>query len=491
MMANRRSIGVRLMVWYLLILALGFTIFAAGTWFAIRVSARDAVDAELSDRLRGLEQFMRVQISGVADEPLAVELHEHSVLGPGGDLFQVCDDRGVWVYRSAVLEKAGVPIVQVSQLPEQPVFSDVQVQLKRVRIATARVTIAQRTFAIEVASPMSAVDETLHRLSETLWLIVPLLLAAAGIGGFWISRRALAPVDAITTAAESISISHLSNRLAVPPTGDELERLSETMNRMLGRLESSVERMTQFTADASHELRAPVAVIRTTAELAVRGHRSASDLRSDMEQILAESERTTRLIESLLLMARADSVNSQDPAADGLQMEPTDFVGCVREAIEQVRTIAVASQITVRFSCAEPASMIVSGDSDALRRLIFNLIDNGIKYNHPGGGVEISLSREGDRAVCAVTDTGAGITAADQPYIFDRFWRADKARSRAMGGSGGAGLGLSIARWIAERHLGTISVESEEAQGSTFRVSIPLESRIQSPRPGEVAVKII
>ncbi|HEY3739895.1 MAG TPA: ATP-binding protein [Bryobacteraceae bacterium] len=486
-MANRRSIGVRLMVWYLLILSLGFAIFAAGTWVAIRVSARDAVDAELNDRLRGLEQFMRVQISGVPDEPLAVELHEHSVLGPGGDLFQVCDDRGAWVYRSAVLEKAGVPILQPSQISDAPVYGDVRVQSKPLRTATTRVTIAQHTFAIQVASPMSAVDETLHRLSETLWLMVPLLLVAAGMGGFWISRRALAPVDAITTAAESISISHLSNRLVVPATGDELERLSETMNRMLGRLESSVARMTQFTADASHELRAPVAVIRTTAELAVRGHRSAADLRADMEQILAESERTTRLIESLLLMARADSVN-----ADGLQMEPTDFAGCVREAIEQVRTIAAASQISVRFSCAEPGAMIVSGDSDALRRMIFNLLDNGVKYNRPGGSVEVRVSREGDRAVCAVTDTGGGIAAADHPYIFDRFWRADKARSRASGGSGGAGLGLSIARWIAERHMGTISVESEQGRGAAFRVSIPLEHGVPWPAaPGEVAARTL
>ena len=150
------------------------------------------------------------------------------------------------------------------------------------------------------------------------------MVAAAGAGGFWISRRALQPVDQITAAAESISITNLTNRLAVPATGDELQRLSETMNRMLGRLNSAVQRMSQFTADASHELLAPIAVILTTSELAARDGRTASELRDDMHQIRGEAERKRRLIESLLLLARADA------GEDGLQMEPSDLTACAR-----------------------------------------------------------------------------------------------------------------------------------------------------------------
>jgi heavy metal sensor kinase len=348
------------------------------------------------------------------------------------------------------------------------VFTDLKVQGKPVRAATARVTINGRRYSIEVASPMSAFYDTLNRAGEALWLVVPLLLAAAGLGGFWISRRALAPVDSITNAAESISISNLSKRLSVPGTGDELQRLSETMNRMLERLQASVDRITQFTADASHELRAPVAVIRTTAELAVRGHRTPAELHDDMAQILAESERTSRLIDSLLLLARAD-------AGDLLQMEPTNLTACAREAVDQARKMAetrgVSLLLAVDVAAAETEPLIVSGDADALRRLVFNLVDNGVKYNTAGGKVEVSLRREEGLAVCAVCDTGIGISPADQRRVFDRFWRADKARSR---GSGGVGLGLSIGRWIVDRHSGTIEVKSEAGHGATFEIRIPL-----------------
>ena len=462
----RSSIGTRLTVWYLLILLLGFTIFVSGTWLLIRISARDAVDAELRDRLRGLEEFMRTQITTQPGEALDVELHEHSVLGPGGDLFQVAGEHGEWIYRSAVLENSGVAILQPNQLNQPPVFSDLTVQGKAVRAATTRVEIKGRLYSVQVASPMSAFFDTLNRAGQALWLIVPLLLAAAGLGGFWISRRALAPVDSITHAAESISITNLSNRLTVPPTGDELQRLSETMNRMLERLHASVERMTQFTADASHELRAPVAVIRTTAELALRGHRAPAELREDMAQILAESERTSRLIDSLLLLARADS--GDDTSL--LQMEPTDLAACAQEAVDQARSVAEACGVSLHVEGArEP--LVVSGDADALHRLVFNLLDNGVKYNHPGGTVQVTLSRERGQAVCAVSDSGIGIASADQPHIFDRFWRADKARSR---GSGGVGLGLAISRWIVDRHSGTIEVSSEPGHGASFKIRLPL-----------------
>ena len=462
-MIGARSIGARLTGWYLSMLLLGFAIFVAGTWFAIRLSAIKAVDAELIDRLRGLEQFMR-QIRSQPNEDIRDELGEHSVLGPGGDLFQVCDEHGAWVYRSAVLANSQAPVMRPDQLPTAgPVFADLTVQAKPVRFATARIAIDGHRYSIQVASPMGAFFDALNRLGQTLLLIVPLLLAAAGAGGFWISRRALAPVDSITRAAESISITNLSNRLEVPATGDELQRLSETMNRMLARLDGSVERMAQFTADASHELRAPIAVIRTTAELALKSDRTQAGLREDVAQILAESERTSRLIDSLLLLARADS------GVDGLQMEPTDLGRCAVEAVEQTRGVADARGVTIRYE-PPPQPIAVSGDADALRRLLVNLIDNGIKYNRPGGSVDITVGQAGQETVCTIRDTGIGIAPADQSHVFDRFWRADKARSR---GAGGAGLGLSIARWIVERHRGTIEVESMQGQGATFKIRLP------------------
>jgi heavy metal sensor kinase len=461
---NFGSIRVRLTAWYLVMLALGLAIFGVGSWFAMRASAFHTIDEELEDRISGVEKFMRIQIASLSPIEIRDEFREHSVLGPGGDLFQVCSGKGEWLYRSAVLENSQVPIRRPDQLGNAVVFEDLLVQSTPVRFATRRVVVNDQPYSIQVAAPLHEFYEALHRFRVMLWLALPPLLIAAGVGGYWISRQALKPVDQITTAAESISIRNLSGRLDVPDTGDELQRLSETLNRMLARLNSSVQRMSQFTADASHELRAPVSLIRTTAELAITCGRTNTEYHEDMRQILAEAERTSRLIDSLLLLARADA------GEDGLQRELTDLSASVREAVEQGRSSAIERRIEITAQLDDKPAVVL-GDGEALRRLVFILIDNAVKYNADGGCVQIALSTLNGQAVLSISDSGIGIDSDDLPHIFDRFWRADKVRSRGMGG---AGLGLSIARWIVDRHQGTIEVTSEPGKGSTFAVKFPL-----------------
>ncbi|HEY3439642.1 MAG TPA: ATP-binding protein [Paludibaculum sp.] len=471
-----RSIRVRLTAWYLVMLALGLSVFGVGSWFAMRASAFHAIDDELEDRIRGVEKFMQIQIASLSPVEIRDEFREHSVLGPGGDLFQVCNEKGEWLYRSAVLENSQVSIRGPGQLGFASVFDDLTVQNTPVRFATKRVVVNGQPYAIQVAAPLHEFYEALERFRLILWLSVPLLLIGATVGGYWISRRALHPVDQITAAAESISIRNLTGLLDVPDTGDELQRLSETLNRMLARLNSSVQRMSQFTADASHELRAPVALIRTTAELAVTRGRSNAEYQEDMAQILAEAERTSRLIESLLLLARADA------GEDGLQRELTDLAVCLREAMDQGRKLAAEKGIEVTANL-DQGPVVVMGDGESLRRLFLTLIDNSVKYNKEGGFVRIALSTSSGRAVCSISDSGIGIAKEDLGHIFDRFWRADKVRSRGMGG---AGLGLSIARWIADQHGGTIEVTSQAGQGSTFTLHLPL-----ARPPGDPGVGLV
>src|SRR5665811_1986964 len=458
------SIRIRLTAWYLVMLALGLGVFGVGSWFAMRVSAFHAIDEELEDRIRGVEKFMQLQIAALSPIEIRDEFRKHSVLGPGEDLFQVCNEKGEWLYRSVVLENSQVPIRLPNRLGGQPVYENLTVQSAPVRFATGRVVVNDHPYTIQVAAPLNEFYEALERFRFILWFSVPLLLAGAGLGGYLISRRALKPVDQITTAAKSISISNLSDRLAVPKTSDELQRLSETLNRMLARLDTSVQRMSQLTADASHELRAPVSLIRTTAELAVQDGRTNTEYHEDMVQILAEAERTSRLIDSLLLLARADA------GEGGLQHELTDVSTSVREALEQGRSLAAEKRIELTADLkSEPA--VVRGDGEALRRLFFILIDNAIKYTQEGGRVQVGLETLDAQATIRVTDSGIGISESDQPRIFDRFWRADKVRSR---GVGGAGLGLSIARWIIDQHSGSVEVQSKPGHGSTFIVRIPL-----------------
>ena len=458
------SIRTRLTAWYLVMLALGLGLFGVGNWFAMRASAVHTIDEELKDRIRGVDKFMQVQISALSPVEIRDEFREHSVLGPGGDLFQVCNEKGEWLYRSAVLENSQVPIRLPDQIGDEPLYENLTVQSTPIRFASGRVVVNGHPYTVQVAAPLYEFYEALERFRFILWISAPLLLIAASFGGYLISRRALKPVDRIAATADSISITNLSARLEVPKTSDELQRLSETLNRMLARLDTSVQRMSQLTADASHELRAPISLIRTTAELAVHGSRTSSEYREDMVQILSEAERTSRLIDSLLLLARADA------GQGGLQHELTDLSISVREAVEQGQSLAVGKRIELTAALSAGPT-VVRGDGEALRRLFFILIDNAIKYTPEAGRVEVRLEASNGRATVTVTDSGIGIDASDHPHIFDRFWRADKVRSRGMGG---AGLGLSIARWILDQHSGSVEVQSKPGQGSTFAVRIPL-----------------
>jgi len=295
-------------------------------------------------------------------------------------------------------------------------------------------------------------------------LLSPLLLVLASGGGYWLSRRALAPVDQITQAAQDINSNNLAKRLDVPQSGDELQRLSQTLNSMLERLEASFKRITQFTADASHELRTPLALMRTTTEVSLRTSQTVVDYREAQQEVLAELEKTSSLVEKLMLLARADA------GVETLEHTPLNLAESLRDACKDGKVLAAAKQLTFTEDI-ESQELFVEGDSYALHRLFLILIDNAVKYTPSGGSITVGLKRSGGSAVAEFRDTGIGISADDLPSIFERFYRADKARSREFGG---VGLGLSIARWVAEAHRGSIEVQSTPGTGSAFSVRLPL-----------------
>lgn len=461
-----RSIGFRLAAWYFLVFALGIAAFGIAAWFAMRASLYHATDEALEDRVRGVQRFMQLQIASLSIPEIRDEFREHSVLGPGGDLFQVADSNGEWLYRSVPLENNNVPIARPAELGEER-FETSLVQGHTLRFYSQRIGVHGKFYTVQVVAPMDELFEALERFRAMLLLTAPVLLVAASAGGYWISRRALAPVDAISQAAQKISIENMAERLDVPKTGDELARLSETLNEMLDRLELSVRRMTQFTADASHELRAPVSLIRTTAEVAVmKRDRTAGEYLASLDEILEEAERTSQVVDSLMLLARADS------SKEVLERLPVDAAAVVQNAAEQGQRLARGRGVAFSLKLP-PAPIQIHADAEALRRALLILIDNAAKYTPSDGSVEVGLEARDGLAIAYVSDTGIGIDASDLPHVFDRFWRADKARSREQGG---AGLGLSIARWIVEMHGGKISVRSELGKGSTFEISLPIEN---------------
>jgi heavy metal sensor kinase len=449
------TIRGRLTAWYFLFLAVAF---AGGSVVAI-TAMRHSINATVDEQLRDRGEGIRSLILRTPPPELSIEAGETAELQPGLALLQISDSTGQVIYRSTLMERLGVKPPKQSRPAVTAEFQGIPV-----RILSIVITANGHAYTVEVGEVMDEYFEAIERFQKKLLIGIPLLLVIATGGGYWISGRALRPVDEITRAAQKINPQDLSARVAEPRTGDELERLAVTLNAMLQRMESAFVRVTQFTADASHELRTPIALIRTRAEIALRKDRSASVYREALQEISSESERTSTLVQTLMDLARADS------GSESLKAERIDFSEAMREAANRGRTLASVKNID--WSEYLPAEAIpILGDREALLRVALIIIDNAIKYTPENGQVQFTVWKDSTQTGIDVQDSGIGIEEHDLPHIFDRFYRADRARSRDHGG---AGLGLSIAHWIVSAHGGEITAERLPQGGSKFRFRLPL-----------------
>jgi heavy metal sensor kinase len=463
---KKLSIGVRLTVWYTAVFAIGQLAFGFAIWVSVRHSLFSVVRETLEDRVEGVARFLAVQPPDYSGDKLSEEVNEAYVQLADGDYLQVRDSQGNWIYRAKVVAESNLLPSEKAPKNRKLVFEERELAGRKFLFLTQRIDVRGREYTVQTGAPLHELIEAVERFQLRLLLFAPLVLLAAGLGGHWVSHRALAPVDAITNSARAIRGNDLRLRVEAPTTGDELQRLAETINDMLARIESAFRRVTEFTADASHELRTPISVIRTEAEIALRKERTELEYRDALSNILKESERTSTLIESLLSLAREDS------GAENLSLESVNLREVALQTAETRAKLAVVQKLHFSTEISD-SDLFLSGDEQLLRRLIGILLDNAIKYTPPNGKVTLSLSTKANFAVLQVRDNGIGISAEDLPKIFERFYRADKARSREMGG---AGLGLAIAEWIVKQHKGTIRVESSLAEGSTFTVQLPLST---------------
>jgi heavy metal sensor kinase len=334
-----------------------------------------------------------------------------------------------------------------------------------VRVLTQPVREAGRvTSLIQVGMSLESVVVTRRRFLLVMAAVLPLALLCAGGGGWILAQRALRPVDRMIEAARRISAEHLDERLEPPGSGDELDRLAATLNDMLGRLDVAFQQIRQFSADASHELQTPLTILKGELEVALRAPRSAEEYQRVLTSALEEGERIARLVEGLLLLSRADA------GVLRMDRQPLDLGELVTEVSADARVLAEARGVALNLGAVAPVS--IHGDRDHLRRLLLNLVDNGIKYTPTGGRVTLTLQRDGEWAALHVADTGIGLAAEEQERIFQRFYRTPEAVSQAEAGSG---LGLCIARSIAEAHGGRIELQSASGCGSTFTVFLPLQ----------------
>ncbi len=455
---NLRSLRVRLTLWYSCALILVALVLAGASRWAMAVSLDHALDQSLRYRLIGLHGFIDDNSHEGLDR-LAVRLRELDHLG---ELFQVFGPQGKLMAQSDGLARHRFS----TELPPDPgagmLFRSAGPDWFPVRMATQRIYAGGQPLTIEVADPQRKYEGVLREFYSALSVALPIVMGMAAFGGYWLSGRALGPVDQIIDEAQAIDPANPAARLSVPASGDELQRLSETLNQMLARVQQSMVQMRRFTADASHELRAPMTLIYTAAQFSLRRERNAEELKDSLQKILREAKRCTELINQLLWLARADAGTNR------IELVPADVMALVREVVGEVKMLASSKDIKVVSGEGE-GPICAEVDAASFRRMLLILLDNAIKYTGQGGTVTVRAMEEQGEVVIAVTDTGMGIAAEELPLVFERFWRADKVRSRDVGG---AGLGLAIAQGIAESHGAELRVESEVGRGSVFRVRL-------------------
>jgi two-component system OmpR family sensor kinase len=318
-----------------------------------------------------------------------------------------------------------------------------------------------------VGSSLEGVEEALHQLLLILLIAVPAALLITSAGGLFLANKALRPVDEITQIARRIGSGDLNQRIRIKRVNDELGRLAATFNEMIAKLEGSFRQVKRFTADASHELKTPLTILRGEVEVGLKKRRALKEYQRILNSNLEEINRMSRIVEDLLILSRADMGELT------MEREEMELSALAREVWEDLQILARKKKVQLNF--IGDGSTKVEGDPLFLRQLILNLTENGLKYTPPGGEVELKVEGDRDQRVARilVSDTGVGIAPKDQKRVFDRFFRADKARSRETGGTG---LGLSICQWIAQAHEGRIAVRSTVGKGSTFTVTLPLKN---------------
>ncbi len=471
-MSTRISISLRLTLWFGCIFFAGWALFGISMWANLSHTLKNERHLTLSRRIDRLQDLiLKDQSASPADRAEDFADFAHAT---GNGLMEIYGADGQLAYPSPSSAASAFPWPHV-QVENAEYFSRAQSAGQSYWVMAKPFSSSGRELILMAAAPEAG---NLIVMANFLWGLlasVPIVLIASSASGYWISRRALKPVDSITATARSISIGNISERIPVSTTGDELQRLSETCNAMLDRLESSVNQIKRFTADASHELRGPLAFTRTVAEIAVKNPQADPESRRAFQDIVDEVACAAVLLEDMLTLARADSLPVSVPRT------LVDAATVVREACESARAIAIRQGLTLIFNSSYEKFMVL-GDAVSLKRMIWILLDNAMKYSRASGLIEVMVTKEREQTCIAVRDDGIGICATDLPFVFERFYRADPSRGVVEG----SGLGLAIAKWIAETHGAQLSVTSEVDCGSSFKILFPVPQTSLFPETAHV-----
>lgn len=470
---KRLPIHVRLTAWYLVSLTLIITLFAMASWYAMRGSMYHSIDRDLDYRMQAVVPFIESHFLNTPESfhKIFADSSDSSIVGV---FVQITDADSHLLYQSDVLASHRVPVLPGGNPDGTISQTTVNQRGWAIRVASKRVNAGGVELTVHVVEPLRDLLSALRELTFYFAALVTVALLLTAAAGYWISRRALAPVEQIRQEADAIDPTDLTARLQVPRIDDELGRLARTLNSMLSRIEDGFRSVEQFTADASHELRAPLAFMITAGDVSLRRARSREELADVLAKVTAEARRMSRLVEDLLALARGD-------ARQGIVIqEPVDLAAILTQLTAEMEPIAATKGLLLRSSFPSEG-VHVRGAASELQRLFLILLDNAIRYTDRGS-IHVIMAMEGNFTNVTVQDSGLGIETAELPRIFDRFWRADTVRSR---GEGGSGLGLSLASQIVQRHHGTISVESAPGRGSSFTVKLHSVASVENGIPSE------
>lgn len=476
---NMRSLKFQLIVWYASLLAGGFVLLGAAAYVALD---RYLIGALKESQMRRARQIAQL---------VAEESRKHVVSGVGSEIearyapslndrfVRVCRENGEVIYISGTPASLSF---SPAMLPP-PIWPSRPESARRAPLGNRReMLLTSHTVAVpggerylvETGALLDEVQQDLWQWIIFLMAGLPIVAALAVGGGYFLIKRALTPVDQIAAKAERIGSHNLSERLPVANTGDELERLSVALNRMIQRLEEAFQHSRRFMADASHELRTPLTVLRGELETFVQEPGLAPEMRERLGSALEEVERLVNIVEGLFAISRLDAGEAQ---AESVKFDLGKLAASTTDQMS-----LLGEDKNIKITCAAANGVWVEGDRARMKQVVVNLLDNAIKYTAPGGAVGLRVGTRDGKAILEITDNGMGIPKESLPRVFERFYRVDEARSRELGG---AGLGLSIVKSICAAHHGQVEAISTPGQGSVFRVELPLTSAPSNKNNGK------
>jgi len=466
-----QNVRARLTLWYVAILATLLLVYGGSASIALFIQLRNQLDHRAIEDLETVEGVLSFGQNGRVF--LRNDYHDHPYPASQQErLMEVWSADGTLLYRSELLgnRPLGGPPRSGEGADSYSIRSITLPDGTPVRLVSKHHVLEGRLTVIRLGFSEQPLWEQFWQLLIGLIFGLPFAVGLAGFGGYFLARRALGPVERMARRAREINAERLSARLEIENPQDEIGRLAGAFNETLAQLERSFEQLRRFTSDASHELRTPLTAIQTVGEIGLRGAPTAEHYRTVIESMLEETGRLTRLVESLLTIARADSGQIQLARAD------IGVLGLVQEVAAFVEVLADDKQQELVIEGDE--SLHTCGDRAILRQIVMNLFDNAIKHTPTGSSISARVREHDGRMLSIeVEDTGPGIAPGHRDRIFERFYRVDEGRSRD---SGGAGLGLAIAKWGAEAHGGRLELDCPRTGGSVFRVVLPCNERVSS-----------